>query len=103
MSDRVQKTQMEILTRYKRIGNLWTGYYARSKDGPEVFGREFYHAVGELLQGKPLDVLELTHINAEELEEVVFARKARGPGSKDPENRARKQTQRGRRRKNKKS
>lgn len=72
ISKRVLKTQAEVLARYRRIGDLWTGYYAKCIEGPEVFGREFFHAVGELLQGKPLDKLELVHLNVRELESVVF-------------------------------
>jgi hypothetical protein len=71
-SQRVLKTQAEVLARYRRIGDLWAAYYARSTVGPEVFGREFYHAVGELLQGTPLEKLELVHLDVQELESIVF-------------------------------
>ena len=82
MSKRVLKTQAEVLARYRRVGDLWTGYYAKSTVGPEVFGREFYHAVGELLQGRKLENLELVHLNVEELEEVVFPGRMNGKEEK---------------------
>jgi len=81
-SERVLKTQAEVLARYRRIGDLWAGYYAKSTEGPEVFGREFYHAVGELLQGKPLEKLELMHLDVHELEAVVFPGRVNGPDKK---------------------
>jgi len=77
MKKRAQEAEAEALDRYRRIGNLWTGYYAQCSEGPEVFGREFFHAVGELLQGRDLEQLELMHISTNELEEVVFAKKTK--------------------------
>lgn len=74
MNRRVLKVQEEILTRYRRISDLWTGYYAKCTVTPEVFGREFYRATGELLQGKPLERLNLIYLKTQELESTIFPR-----------------------------
>jgi len=76
MSKRVLKIQEEVITRYRRIGNLWTGYYAKCAAGPEIFGGEFFRAIGELLQGKQLEKLELVHLQTRELKSTVFPRDA---------------------------
>ncbi len=81
MSKRVLKTQAEVITRYRRIADLWATYYAKCAEGPEVFGREFYHAVGELLQGNPLENLELVHLDICNLEAVVFPGKVNNSGT----------------------
>lgn len=62
LSSRVLSVQRELLARFDRISNLWVAYHNSGKY-PDDFGREFYHAVGKLLQGHPLDKIELYHIS----------------------------------------
>lgn len=62
LSSRVLNVQRELLTRFDRISNLWVAYHNSGKF-PDDFGREFYHAVGKLLQGHPLSKIELYHIS----------------------------------------
>lgn len=69
--ERTLKVQKEAITRYKRIADLWVAYYVHGED-PLEFGREFYHAVGDLLEGNPLSKLSLYHINNEDVQNVVF-------------------------------
>jgi hypothetical protein len=63
---RVQKVQREIIDRYDRIVNLWISFHNSGKYVDE-FSREFYHAVGRILQGAQLTPEDLTI----ELHEVV--------------------------------
>jgi hypothetical protein len=63
---RVQKVQREIITRYDRVANLWISFHNSGKYVDE-FAREFYHAVGRILQGIQLAPEDLTI----ELHEVV--------------------------------
>lgn len=63
---RVQKVQQEIVTRYDRVANLWISFHNSGKYVDE-FAREFYHAVGRILQGVQLTPEDLTI----ELHEVV--------------------------------
>jgi len=63
---RVQKVQKEIISRYDNIVNLWVSFHNSGKYVDE-FAREFYHAVGRILQGVKLSPEELTI----ELHEVV--------------------------------
>ncbi len=65
------KVQKDALARYKRIADLWVAYYVHGED-PSEFGREFYHAVGELLEGVPVDKLMLHHVTPNQVESVVF-------------------------------
>jgi len=62
LPDRVLNVQRDLLARFDRISNLWVAYHNSGKY-PDDFGREFYHAVGKLLQGQPLDKVELYHIS----------------------------------------
>lgn len=61
----------ECADRYKQIADMWVAYHISNED-PAVFGREFYHAVGEILQGNPLNQLELYHIDTSTVKPVVF-------------------------------
>jgi hypothetical protein len=72
MSKQIQKVHTDLLTRYRRIADLWIAYQVKNEDGPAVYGREFYQAVGELLQGLPTKKLELYHIDVTDVESVVF-------------------------------
>lgn len=63
--------QKEIVKRYRSIVDLWVAYHTKSDEGPETFGREFYIAVGDLLQGVPSKKLELHHIDARDIEQVL--------------------------------
>lgn len=81
---RVQKVQMEIVDRYDRIVNLWISFHNSGKYVDE-FSREFYHAVGRILQGVQLTPEDLTI----ELHEVVSNQEfiANGGHKRDKENR----------------
>lgn len=67
---RVIRAQQDIIARYKRVANLWAAYLT-SDAYPEDFGREFYHAVGEILEGKPLAELDLYHIDATKVQDII--------------------------------
>jgi len=77
MAGRVQKVQQEIVARYNRVTNLYIAYM-NSGELPDVIGREFFHAVGDVLQGKPVEQLELYHIDASSVESVVRHPATRG-------------------------
>jgi len=81
---RVQKVQREIVDRYDRIVNLWISFHNSGKYVDE-FSREFYHAVGRILQGVQLTPEDLTI----ELHEVVSNQEfiANGGHKRDKENR----------------
>lgn len=70
MAGRVLRAQQDVLARYKRISNLYIAY-VNSDLSPEEFGREFVFAVGDILEGKTVDQLELFHIDVAEIEDVV--------------------------------
>ncbi len=70
LSSRVLNVQRDVLARFDRISNLWVAYHNSGKF-PDDFGREFYHAVGKLLQGHPVDKIELYHISPAEVPKVV--------------------------------
>jgi len=72
MSKQTQKTTKSLLDKYHRIVDLWVAYQVNSDEGPVVYGREFYLAVGELLQGIPTKKLELQHIDVADVESVVL-------------------------------
>lgn len=72
MSKQIQKATKDLLARYRRIADLWIAYQVKSDESPAVYGREFYQAVGELLQGIPTKKLELHHIDVADVESVVF-------------------------------
>ena len=69
-TSRVIRAQQDIVARYKRVANLWAAYLT-SDAYPEDFGREFYHAVGEILEGKPLADLDLYHIDASKIQDII--------------------------------
>lgn len=71
MNRQTLKLHRDLVARYRRIADLWVAYNVKSEDGPEVYGREFYHAVGELLQGIPMKRLELHHIRTSDVEPIV--------------------------------
>jgi len=72
MSERPIEVQTELIVRYRRVADLWVAYHVKCDNGPEEFGREFYHAVGEILQGVPLDRLELFHVQTDDVKNIVF-------------------------------
>lgn len=83
MSQRVEKLQKEIVGRYDRISNLFIAYVNSGKFSDE-FGREFFHAVGDILQGVPDKNLTLYHLGGTPLPEVVDHTLSKGgtPGTK---------------------
>lgn len=70
LSSRVLNVQRELLARFDRISNLWVAYHNCGKY-PDDFGREFYHAVGKILQGYSLDKIELFHIGEPDPKKVT--------------------------------
>lgn len=63
----------EILAeKCRRISSLWVAYYNSGKSS-DVFGREFYHAVGDVLNGTPLSKLELFHIDPKKIADILSA------------------------------
>lgn len=98
MPTRVEKIQREIIERYDNISNLYVAYMNCGKHSDE-FGREFFHAVGEVLQGTSVRSLTLYHLDAQTIEGIVdhtvskggVAGERRGqPRSKNRKNRYRK-------------
>jgi len=81
MSGRVGKVQRELVTRYNRIANLYIAY-TNSGAFADEFGREFFHAVGDILNGTPIDKLTLHHIDPSAFEEIV--RRGDNKGGKSP-------------------
>ena len=82
MPNRVAQVQKEVLAKFKRVSNLWVAYF-NSGAAPEEFGREFWHAVGDILQGKPINALELFHIDPNSVEDVIMhGRERNGKGKK---------------------
>ena len=73
LSSRVLNVQRELLARFDRISNLWMAYHNSGKY-PDDFGREFYHAVGKLLQGHPLERIELYHLTSKIPSIVAYAK-----------------------------
>lgn len=67
---REEKIKREILRRYAYISNLYIAYVNRGKD-PEEVGREFFLAVGDILNGTPLDRLTLYHVDPEIITDVA--------------------------------
>jgi hypothetical protein len=66
----VEKIQREIIERYDNISNLYVAYMNCGKHSDE-FGREFFHAVGEILQGTPVRSLTLYHLDAPTVAGIV--------------------------------
>jgi hypothetical protein len=50
----------------KNIQRLYEGYFNTDQD-TDLFAREFFYAVGEILGGKPLEQLDLRYILKEDL------------------------------------
>ena len=69
------RTTAELAKRYKIIADLWVAYHVHADD-PAEFGREFYHAVGEILQGAATDSLELFHIDVKSIKRVAYTGRA---------------------------
>lgn len=82
MASRVEKIKGEIAQRYDNIVNLYVAYMNSGKY-PDMFGREFFHAVGDILQGTPVKQLVLFHLEANEVEQIVNHTMSKGgiPGS----------------------
>jgi len=74
---RVEKVQLEIIKRYDNISNLYVAYMNCGKHSDD-FGREFFHAVGEILQGASVAQLTLYHLNRTEIEDIVDHTVSRG-------------------------
>lgn len=73
---RAQLPFQELADRCRRISNLYIAYHNSGKSADE-FGREFFVAVGEILNGTPIDELELYHVRAKDVEEVLTTPKKR--------------------------
>lgn len=102
MARRMEKVQREIVQRYDHISNLYVAYMNSGKF-PDEFGREFFHAVGEIIQGVPVKQLTLFHLDPTAVEDIVDHKVSKGgvPG-KNKKSR-RKQPVRKRRSKRKKN
>lgn len=70
---RVLKVQLEVLGRLDEVTNLWIAYHNSGKF-PDEFGREFFHAIGKILQGSKVADLKLSHIPTERVSPVVARR-----------------------------
>ena len=83
MAQRVEKLQKEIVGRYDRISNLYIAYVNSGKFSDE-FGREFFHAVGDILQGVSHKNLTLYHLGNTPIPDVVDHTLSKGgtPGTK---------------------
>lgn len=71
-------TLASLAERCRRISNLFMAYHNSGKSS-DIFGREFFHAVGDILNGTPLHRLEIFHIDAKKIPEVLPAMTASGP------------------------
>lgn len=70
MGSRVLRAQRDVVARYRRVSNLYVAY-TNSDGSPGEYGREFFIAIGEILEGKTIEQLELFHIDKSEVEDVV--------------------------------
>jgi len=70
MARRVEKVQRELIERYDSISNLYVAYMNSGKFTDE-FSREFFHAVGEIIQGIPIKQLTLFHLKPTVIEKLV--------------------------------
>lgn len=68
--DKAARRQVELAERCQRIANLYIAYH-NSGEAADVFGREFFYAVGDILNGTPIKNLEIFHINPREVTEVL--------------------------------
>ena len=69
-TDRFSQVQLELVHRYDLVANLWVAYH-NSGISPDVFGREFYCAVGEIMQGIPAEKLSVCHIKLTQIERII--------------------------------
>jgi len=83
MPQREERLQQEIIERYDRISNLYVAYINSGKFS-DVFGREFFHAVGDILQGVSNKNLMLYHLAGTPLTDIVDHTLSKGgtPGTK---------------------
>ena len=65
----LESPEDELVTRYHRIANLYI-MYTNCGSYADEFGREFFHAVGAILNGTPVDKLVLHHVAPKMFEEV---------------------------------
>jgi hypothetical protein len=86
MGARVLRAQRDVVARYRRISNLYVAY-TNSDGSPGEYGREFFIAVGEILEGKSIEQLELFHIDVSEIEDVVAYGQREVPNDREPERR----------------
>lgn len=77
MARRMERIQREIVQRYDHISNLYVAYM-NSGRFPDEFGREFFHAVGEIIQGVPVKQLTLFHLDSAAVEDIVNHRVSKG-------------------------
>jgi hypothetical protein len=70
MGRRMEKIQRELIERYDNISNLYVAYMNSGKF-PDEFGREFFHAVGDIIQGVPVKQLTLFHLDSTAVEGIV--------------------------------
>lgn len=66
---KVKHMLVSLAERCRRISSLFMAYYNSGKSS-DVFGREFFHAVGDILNGTPLHRLEIFHIDPKKIPEV---------------------------------
>ena len=76
--EKSKRTLASLAERCRRISNLFMAYHNSGKSS-EVFGREFYHAVGDILNGTPLHRLEVFHVDPKKIPEVLPPIDTSGP------------------------
>jgi hypothetical protein len=69
-NNKLIQQQADLAERCRRVINLYIAYY-NSGECADVFGREFYHAVGDILNGTSLKNLEVFHINPKSIPDVI--------------------------------
>jgi hypothetical protein len=67
---RVQRVMQDLAERCRRIANTYAAYLS-CNHAPHEFGHEFFRAVGELLNGTPVQQLELQYVAMDEIQDVV--------------------------------
>ena len=75
--DKAQRVEANLAERCRRISNLYIAYH-NSGTSSDIFGREFFHAVGDILNGTPLHRLEVFHIDPKRISEVLSANSQTG-------------------------
>ena len=68
---RNDKVFVEILGRYKAINALHIAYYNRLSDSPAELAHEFFYAVGDILEGKPLNTLATRLVDVGRVQEFL--------------------------------